>query len=175
MNRLLQVLSLSTFGITLCLNPFNTIAFGSRAIAAEKSIPTHSLNTSESQQFSTDPKSHPEVIHPAPNWAAQSLKELAERYECAPNGLFQRDRATTRYELAATLNACHRHINNRFATQQDREIAQKLKQEFQLELTAIQQRTKDLEARAATLDSQQFSPTSKLQGQTVITIQGGGF
>jgi hypothetical protein len=107
-----------------------------------------------------------------------AVKSLVLKYNCIsglPSGLFQPNRRTTRYELAAALNACLRRNNNHFATQPDRELAQNLQQEFKTELAEIRNRTNELEARAATLEFKQFSPTSKLQGQTVITIQGGGF
>jgi hypothetical protein len=107
-----------------------------------------------------------------------AVKSLVLKYNCISglsSGLFQPDRPTTRYELAAALNACLRRNNNQFATQEDRDLAQSLQQEFKTELAEIRNRTNELEARAAALEFKQFSPTSKLQGQTVITIQGGGF
>lgn len=160
MNRLLRVLSLSMLGITLYLSPRSTIAFDSKAIAVE----SNSAST-------------PKKIRSS-HWTYQSVKSLLAKYNCIsklPNGLFQPDRRTTRYELATALNACLRRNNNRFATQQDRDLAQSLQQEFKTELAEINNRTNELEARASTLEFKQFSPTSKLQGQTVITIQGGGF
>jgi hypothetical protein len=107
-----------------------------------------------------------------------TVKSLVVKYRCisgTPQSFFQPDRPTTRYELAAGLNACLRRINNRFATQQDRDLARSLQQDFKAELADLNNRAKELETRAATLEVQNFSPTSKLQGQTVITIQGGGF
>jgi hypothetical protein len=43
------------------------------------------------------------------DWAFQALQSLVERYGCIagyPNGTFRGNRAATRYELAAALNAC---------------------------------------------------------------------
>ena len=107
-----------------------------------------------------------------------TVRSLIVKYRCISgdsDDLFHPDRPTTRYELAAALNACLRRNNNHFATRQDRELAENLEQEFKTELAEIRNRTNGLEARAANLEFKQFSPTSKLQGQTVITIQGGGF
>lgn len=43
------------------------------------------------------------------DWAFQALQSLVERYGCIagyPDGTFRGNRAATRYELAAALNAC---------------------------------------------------------------------
>ncbi|MGB3636575.1 MAG: iron uptake porin, partial [Rivularia sp. (in: cyanobacteria)] len=43
------------------------------------------------------------------DWAFQALQSLVERYGCIagyPNGTFRGNRAMTRYEFAAGLNAC---------------------------------------------------------------------
>ena len=42
-------------------------------------------------------------------------------------------------------------------------------------LNTLENRTSFLQDRAAALNLEQFSPTTKIQGQTVITIQGGEF
>ncbi|MCG9889495.1 MAG: iron uptake porin, partial [Thermosynechococcaceae cyanobacterium MS004] len=53
------------------------------------------------------------------DWAFQALQSLVERYGCIagyPDGTFRGNRAATRYELAAALNACLDQISDRFAT-----------------------------------------------------------
>lgn len=66
-------------------------------------------------------------------------------------------------------------ISHRFANQKDLETAQALQKEFKPELATLTGRVDFLENRAKTLELHQFSTTTKLQGQAIITIQGGGF
>jgi hypothetical protein len=112
------------------------------------------------------------------HWAFQSAQSLSQRYRCVPStpNVFSDKKGTTsRYEMAVFLNTCLNRIGDRFANQKDLETAQALQKEFKPELTALEDRVGFLENRAATFDSQKFSPTTKLQGQAVITFQGGGF
>ena len=53
------------------------------------------------------------------DWAFQALQSLVERYGCIagyPNGTFRGNRAMTRYEFAAGLNACLNRVNELIAT-----------------------------------------------------------
>ena len=53
------------------------------------------------------------------DWAFQALQSLVERYGCIagyPNGTYRGNRALTRYEFAAGLNACLRQIEKLIAT-----------------------------------------------------------
>lgn len=114
----------------------------------------------------------------ANHWTFQSLKSLAERYGCVinPSGMsFQPSATPTRYDMAVSLNTCLNRIGHRFTHQKDLEIAQALQKEFKPELTGLKDRVDFLENRSKTLEFNQFSPTTKLQGQAIITIQGGGF
>ncbi|MDJ0621185.1 MAG: iron uptake porin, partial [Calothrix sp. MO_192.B10] len=48
------------------------------------------------------------------DWAFQALQSLVERYGCIagyPNGTYRGNRALTRYEFAAGLNACLDRVN----------------------------------------------------------------
>jgi Carbohydrate-selective porin, OprB family/S-layer homology domain len=110
------------------------------------------------------------------DWAFQALQSLVERYGCIagyPNGTFRGNRAATRYELAAALNACLDQISDRFATKEDLETVQALQEEFKTELATLKGRVDGLEARAATLEAQQFSTTSKLSGIAVFSASLG--
>jgi hypothetical protein len=105
------------------------------------------------------------------DWAYQSLQSLVERYGCIagyPNGTFRGNRAATRYELAAALNACLDQISDRFATKEDLEAVKALQEEFKAELATLKGRVDSLEARAAVLESQQFSTTTKLVGEAIF-------
>ena len=66
------------------------------------------------------------------DWAFQALQSLVERYGCIagyPDGTFKGNRAATRYELAAALNACLDQISDRFATKEDLATVKALQEE----------------------------------------------
>jgi hypothetical protein len=110
------------------------------------------------------------------DWAFQALQSLVERYGCIagyPDSTFRGNRAATRYELAAALNTCLDQISDRFATKEDLEAVKALQEEFKAELATLKGRVDGLEARAATLEAQQFSTTTKLQGQAIFAVQYG--
>jgi hypothetical protein len=109
------------------------------------------------------------------DWAFQALQSLVERYGCIagyPDGTFRGNRAATRYELAAALNACLDQISDRFATKEDLEAVKALQEEFKAELATLKGRVDGLEARTATLEAQQFSTTTKLTGNAFFNITG---
>ncbi|MCG9891827.1 MAG: iron uptake porin [Thermosynechococcaceae cyanobacterium MS004] len=109
------------------------------------------------------------------DWAFQALQSLVERYGCIagyPDGTFRGNRAATRYELAAALNACLDQISDRFATKEDLEAVKALQEEFKAELATLKGRVDGLEARTATLEAQQFSTTTKLSGNAFFNITG---
>lgn len=115
------------------------------------------------------------------DWAFQALQSLVERYGCIagyPNRTFRGDRALTRYEFAAGLNACVNRINELIAArktglvaQQDLETLSKLQTEFAAEIVAVRGRIDTLESRTATLEKQQFSTTTRLFGQAILSTQ----
>ncbi|MEM9135896.1 MAG: iron uptake porin [Cyanobacteria bacterium P01_F01_bin.42] len=112
------------------------------------------------------------------DWAFQAVQSLVERYGCVagyPDGTYRGQRSMTRYEAAALLNACLDNISDRFATKEDLETVRALQAEFQAELATLRGRVDGLEARTDTLEAQQFSTTTKLQGEVVIAGQFGDF
>lgn len=106
------------------------------------------------------------------DWAYQALSNLIERYGCVagyPNGTFRGNRAMTRYEAAALLNACLDRIT---------EVTDELKRlmkEFERELAVLRGRVDGLEARVGELEATQFSTTTKLRGQTTFVVGGNSF
>ncbi len=108
------------------------------------------------------------------DWAFQALQSLVERYGCIvgyPDQTFRGNRALTRYEFAAGLNACMDRINELVAAgtadlvkKEDLLAVQKLQEEFAAELATLRGRVGALEARTGTLEKQQFSTTTKLNG-----------
>ena len=114
------------------------------------------------------------------DWAFQALQSLVERYGCIagyPNGTFRGNRALSRYEFAAGLNACLDRVNELIATatadlttKQDLATIQKLQEQFSAELATLRGRVDTVEAKTAELEANQFSTTTKLQGQVVAVI-----
>ncbi|MGA1410774.1 MAG: iron uptake porin, partial [Prochlorotrichaceae cyanobacterium] len=115
------------------------------------------------------------------DWAYQALRSLVERYGCVagyPDGTFRGNRAMTRYEAAALINACLDTVNELIAsatadlaTQEDLLVLQRLQEEFQAELATLRGRVDALEARTAELEANQFSTTTKLTGEVIFSLQ----
>ncbi|MEM1368149.1 MAG: iron uptake porin [Cyanobacteria bacterium P01_H01_bin.15] len=112
------------------------------------------------------------------DWAYEALTNLVERYGCIegyPNRTFRGNRATTRYEFAAGLNACLNSIerliaNSEAVLREDIAALQRLIQEFEAELAALGARVDNLEGRVAFLEDHQFSTTTKLSGEVVFAV-----
>merc|ERR1739838_559098 len=101
------------------------------------------------------------------DWAYQALSNLIERYGCVagyPNGTYRGNRAMTRFEAAALLNACLDRVT---------EVTDELKRlmkEFEKELAILKGRVDGLEARVGELEATQFSTTTKLTGKAEFTV-----
>jgi hypothetical protein len=116
------------------------------------------------------------------DWAFAALQSLVERYGCIagyPNSTYRGNRALTRYEFAAGLNACLDRVNELIATatsdlvtKQDLATLQKLQEEFSAELATLRGRVDAVEARTAQLEANQFSTTTKLSGEVIISTLG---
>ena len=116
------------------------------------------------------------------DWAFQALQSLVERYGCIagyPDGTFRGNRAMTRYEFAAGLNACLDKVSEliqggsrNLATREDLASVQRLQEEFAAELATLRGRVDVLEARASELEANQFSTTTKLNGEVIFGLAG---
>jgi hypothetical protein len=116
------------------------------------------------------------------DWAFQALQSLVERYGCIagyPDKTYRGNRAMTRYEFAAGLNACLDRVNELIAAgtadlvkKEDLATLQKLQEEFAAELATLRGRVDALEARTATLEKQQFSTTTRLNAEVVFAAAG---
>lgn len=110
------------------------------------------------------------------DWAFEALQSLLERYGCIagyPDSTYRGDRTLSRYEFAVGLNACLNRINELIVTSIDREdltMLQRLQTDFAAELETLRGRIDNLEKRAATLEGQQFSTTTKLNAQIITAI-----
>ncbi|MEG4445322.1 iron uptake porin [Microcoleus sp. AT9_B4] len=116
------------------------------------------------------------------DWAFQALQSLVERYGCIagyPDGTFRGNRAMTRYEFAAGLNACLDQITKQLGgsagnlvKREDLLALQRLQEEFAAELATLRGRVDALEARTAELEANQFSTTTKLNGFAWFNLSG---
>ncbi len=115
------------------------------------------------------------------HWAFQALQSLVERYGCIagyPDRTYRGNRALTRYEFAAGLNACLDRVNELIAAgtnlvkKEDLAKLQTLQTEFAKELAQLKGRIETLETKTKTLESQQFSTTTRLYGQVIMAVQG---
>ena len=144
----------------------------SSAIAAEPANNAMAQVTSVSQLSDVQPT----------DWAFQALQSLVERYGCIagyPDGTYRGNRALTRYEFAAGLNACLDRVNELIATattdlvtREDLATLQRLREEFAAELTTLRGRVDALEANAAELEANQFSTTTKLTANIFVNLTG---
>lgn len=113
-------------------------------------------------------------------WAFEALRSLVERYGCIvgyPDRTFRGNRALTRWEFAAGLNAClntmERLIQEGVSVlREDVDKLKRLAQEFETELAVLGTRVDNLENRVAFLEDHQFSTTTKLTGEVIFGLYG---
>ena len=184
--------------------PINPTSEQLLPIASE--IETNTSNASETQPAEIPPLveenklENPPLTDPADNsmeqvtsvsqlgdvqqtdWAFQALQSLVERYGCIagyPDETYRGNRAITRYEFAAGVNACLDTIRESIAKsteslakRDDLIKLQKLQEEFAAEIATMRGRVDVLEARTSELEANQFSTTTTLSGFTIFGIQG---
>ncbi|WP_293151927.1 MULTISPECIES: iron uptake porin [unclassified Microcoleus] len=148
----------------------------------EKPAPTNITQVQADSLEATNPSASPEMeqvtsvsqlsdVKPT-DWAFQALQSLVERYGCIagyPDGTYRGNRAMTRYEFAAGLNACLDKVaelitagTSNLVKKEDLQKLQRLQEEFAAELATLRGRIDILEARTANLESNQLSTTTKL-------------
>ena len=132
--------SLIVVGIIASSNPVN----------AQNPV-TEINNSNRSNEIESQLPSVSELSDVQPtDWAFQALKSLVERYDIIigyPDKTYKGNRAMTRYEFAAGLNAALRRIEELIAeglkdkvSQEDLVILQRLQSEFSAELTTLRNR-----------------------------------
>jgi len=100
------------------------------------------------------------------DWAFTALQRLVEEYGCLegyPDRTYRGNRALTRYEFAAGLNACL-DVVIQLIGGTDLDEVRRLQEEFAAELATIRGRVDGLETDVAELEANQFSTTTKLRG-----------
>jgi hypothetical protein len=112
------------------------------------------------------------------DWAYEALKSLVERYGCIvgyPDITFRGNRALSRWEFAAGLNACLNTMEkllqeNVAVLREDIDKLKQLAQNFEVELAAVGTRVDNLESRVSYLEDHQFSTTTKLTGSAIFSV-----
>jgi Carbohydrate-selective porin, OprB family/S-layer homology domain len=117
------------------------------------------------------------------DWAFQAVQSLAERYGCIegyPNRQFLGSRSLSRFEFAAGLNTCMEQIQDliqtstdQLARSQDLQTLQRLRQDFTVELASLNGRVDRIDETTPQLEANQFSTTTKLNGQAIIALNAG--
>lgn len=114
------------------------------------------------------------------DWAYEALRSLVDRYGCIagfPNQTYRGSQPLSRYEFAAGLNSCLNQIERLIASsesvvREDLDTINRLSQEFEAELATLGGRIDNIESRTAFLEDNQFSTTTKLEGEAVFGISG---
>ncbi|MEL7492848.1 MAG: iron uptake porin [Cyanobacteria bacterium J06554_11] len=149
------------------------LAISGNAFAAE-TVAVESVNEVSSDVVVAEPIQLAQVtsvselsdVQPG-DWAFTALQRLVEEYGCLegyPDRTYRGNRALTRYEFAAGLNACL-DVVIQLIGGTDLDEVRRLQEEFAAELATIRGRVDGLEADVAELEANQFSTTTKLRGQ----------
>ncbi|MDJ1185114.1 iron uptake porin [Roseofilum casamattae] len=184
-NRLWKTLLVSPIVVGMSISGTVTEAFAQDEQSILEQAIEYSIDTAVEQEFAEEETeqvtsvSQLRDVRPT-DWAFQALQSLVERYGCIagyPNGTFRGNRAITRYEFAAGLNACLDRVNELIAaatanaaTREDLAVLQRLQEEFAAELATLRGRVDALEARTTELEANQFSTTTKLVGEAIFAV-----
>ena len=165
-----------------------SLYYGSAAIA--QSAPTSPASTSENFTNTQVPPAAQKIAD-LPQSDVATLKFLVEKYNCNDGSnvdLTFRDGQQivgeaspkeNRLRFAAGLQACIKEIDRLVAqkidspvTKQDLETIRRLQDSYATELAALKTKVGSVEAKVATVEKQQFSITTKLSGEAVLTMAG---
>lgn len=112
------------------------------------------------------------------DWSYEALRSLVDRYGCIagfPNQTYRGSQPLSRYEFAAGLNSCLNQIerliaNSGTVSSEDLDTITRLNQDFKTELATLNTRTDNLETQISSLEDHQFSTTTKLTGEAVLSV-----
>ncbi len=120
------------------------------------------------------------------DWAYESLKSLAEKYNCLTlpgdnSNIFQGEKSLTRYEFANGLNQCLTQIEKLignvgkdFIKKEDLEKLYSLKQNFEPELAELSKKLDTAEGKITKLEKNNFSNFVKLNGEAIFNFTAFG-
>ena len=117
------------------------------------------------------------------DWAYNALQNLTDKYQCVsgyPDNTFRGRNTLTRFEFAAALSKCLDTFSAQIAGGQGDKISkadlatiQKLQDDFSAELKNLSARVDSIEKKTNTLEAQQFSTTTKLEGEAILSLAAG--
>ncbi len=117
------------------------------------------------------------------DWAYQALRSLMERYGILSgysDGKFRGNRPLSRYEFAAALAATLDKVDSLVVNaigeqyiQEDLVTLRRLQKDYRSALEQLQQRIATTGERVTQLEANEFSTTTKLQGQVILAYTGG--
>ena len=103
------------------------------------------------------------------DWEYQALKSLAQRYDCTQRWQKGNNRSINRFEFAVGLNRCLQKMGN-ITSKQDLILLQRLRRDFAPELARLTTKIEQLETKVTQIESQQFSTTTKFNGQVLFFL-----
>lgn len=102
------------------------------------------------------------------DWEYQALQSLARRYDCAQRWQQANNNSSiTRFEFVVSLNSCLQQIEN-IKSEQDLIFLQRLRRDFAPELARLTTKIEQLETKVSQIESQQFSMSTKFNGQVLF-------
>lgn len=148
------------------------------AVAQAVPLDSFRLQPAQSRSELTPPPAPSNSYEPASQTDVQVYTSLAKRYDCStgihrPNSAYK----PTRYMFAAALNSCTDRLDElaEAGTEINPESWSTLKQlekAYAGEIAVLRFRIDALEARTKEQEQQQFLPTAKLHGETVLELSG---
>jgi opacity protein-like surface antigen len=159
-----------TIGVALTVSGHAFAETSSAEVARAKltsDVVANSVSSSPTQLAQVTSVSELSDVQPG-DWAFTALQRLVEEYGCLegyPDRTYRGNRALTRYEFAAGLNACLDVVIQLIGEGSQLDEIRRLQEEFAAELATIRGRVDTLEADVAELEANQFSTTTKLRGQ----------
>ena len=150
------------------------VAVSGNAVAAE-AVAVESVSEVSTEVLAAEPVQLAQVtgvselsdVQPG-DWAYTALQRLVEEYGCLegyPDRTYRGNRALTRYEFAAGLNACLDVVIQALGPDGQVEEVRRLQEEFAAELATVRTDVDALQTDVAELEANQFSTTTKLRGQ----------
>ena len=148
------------------------VAVSGNAVAA---VTTEAINEANAEVVVAEPIQLAQVtsvselsdVQPG-DWAYTALQRLVEEYGCLegyPDRTYRGNRALTRYEFAAGLNACLDVVVQLIGSGSQLDEIRRLQEEFAAELATVRGDVDALQTDVAELEANQFSTTTKLRGQ----------
>ena len=105
----------------------------------------------------------------ATDWEYQTFQSLAQRYDCTQQWQQGNNNSSiTRFEFAVALNSCLQQIEN--ISSSDLVLLERLQRDFAPELARLINKIEQLETQVTQIESQQFSPTTRFNGQVLFFL-----